>query len=185
VNAAASAHPDQRITLWFMDEARFGQKGRTTHRWWVKGQRPPGIADKRFASAYIFAAVRPSTGEDFALVLPWVSTAAMSTFLAGFAETVPADTHVVMVLDQAGWHGAKNLVVPDCFTLLPLPSYSPELNPVERVWLYLRERFLSLRVFTDYRAIVDACCAAWNRLVAEPGRLRSLCDQSWIRKVSS
>lgn len=185
MNAAASAHPDQRITLWFMDEARFGQKGRTTHRWWVKGQRPPGIADKRFASAYIFAAVRPSTGEDFALVLPWVSTAAMSTFLAGFAETVPADTHVVMVLDQAGWHGAKNLVVPDCFTLLPLPSYSPELNPVERVWLYLRERFLSLRVFTDYRAIVDACCAAWNRLVAEPGRLRSLCDQSWIRKVSS
>ncbi len=69
-------------------------------------------------------------------------------------------------------------------TLVPLPAYSPELNPVERVWLYLRERFLSLRVFRDYRAIVDACCAAWNRLVAEPGRLRSLCDQPWIRKVT-
>jgi hypothetical protein len=56
---------------------------------------------------------------------------------------------------------------------------------VERVWLYLRERFLSLRVFADYRAIVDACCAAWNRLVAEPGRLRSLCDQPWSRNISS
>ena len=56
---------------------------------------------------------------------------------------------------------------------------------VERVWLYLRERFLSLRVFGDYGAIVEACCDAWNRLVAAPDRLRSLCDQPWIRKVSS
>ena len=94
----------------------------------MKGQRPPGIADKRFESAYIFAAVRPLTGEDFALVLPWVSAAAMSTFLADFAETVPADTHVVMVLDQAGWHGAKDLVVPECLTLVLLPSYSPDLT---------------------------------------------------------
>jgi transposase len=78
----------------------------------------------------------------------------------------------VLVLDRAGWHGAKALVVPANVTLVPLPAYSPELNPVERVWLYLRERFLSLRVFADYRAVVDACCTAWNRLVAEPGRLR-------------
>lgn len=56
---------------------------------------------------------------------------------------------------------------------------------VERVWLHLRQRYLSLRVFADYRAIVDACCMAWNRLVAEPGRLRSLCNQPWIKKVSS
>ena len=181
----AETHPDKRIALWFQDEARVGQKGRTGHRWWIKGQRPPGLADKRFASAYIFAAVRPATGEDFALVLPWVSTAAMSRFLADFAQTLPEDAHAVLVLDQAGWHGAKGLQVPESITLVPLPPYSPDLNPVERVWLYLRERFLSLRVFADYRAIVDACCAAWNRLVAEPGRLRSLCDQPWIRKVTS
>jgi transposase len=70
-------------------------------------------------------------------------------------------------------------------TLVPLPPYSPELDPVERIWLCLRERFLSLRVFPDYRAIVDACCTAWNRLVAEPGRIRSLCDQPWIANVGS
>ena len=91
----------------------------------------------------------------------------------------------LLVLDRAGWHGAKALAVPPNVTLVPLPPYSPELNPVERVWLYLRERFLSLRVFADYRAIVDACCDAWNRLVADPGRLRSLCDQPWIRNVTS
>jgi hypothetical protein len=151
----------------------------------MKGQRPPGIADRRFASAYIFAAVRPSTGEDFALVLPWVSAAAMSTFLAGFAETVPADTHVVMVLDQAGWHGAKDLVVPDGLTLVSLPSSSPELNPVERIWLYLRERYLSHRLLADYEAVVDACCQAWNALAAEKGRIQSLTSYPYLNGVTS
>ena len=93
--------------------------------------------------------------------------------------------HAVLVLDRAGWHGARALTVPPNVTLVPLPPYSPELNPVERIWLYLRERFLSLRVFADYRAIVEACCIAWKRLVAEPDRIRSPCDHPWIRNVSS
>ena len=120
-----------------------------------------------------------------ALVLPEVTTAAMSLFLATFAAGLPGDGHAALVLDGAGWHGARGLDVPANVTLVPLPPYSPELNPVERVWLHLRERFLSLRLFADYRAVVEACCAAWNRLVAEPGRLRSLCDQPWITKISS
>jgi transposase len=164
-----------------MDEARVGQKGRLCHRWWTRGRRPPGRCDGRFESAYIFAAVEPATGADVALVLPEATTASMGLFLAELAARLPADEHAALVLDGAGWHVARDLVVPANVTLVPLPPYSPELNPVERVWLYLRERFLSLRVFADYRAIVDA----WNRLVAEPGRLRSLCDQPWIRKVSS
>ena len=122
--------------------------------------RPPGLADKRFASLYLFAACRPGTDEAFALALPEATTASMGMFLAAFAEQLAPGTHAVLILDQAGWHGARRLVVPGNLTLLPLPAYSPELNPVERVWLYLRERFLSLRVFRDYRAIVDACCIA-------------------------
>ena len=179
------AHPNKRIALWFMDEARVGQKGRLCHRWWLRGRRPPGRRDKRFEWAYLFAAVEPGTGADVALVLPEATTTTMNLFLAEFAASLPADVHAVLVLDGAGWHGARALAVPPNVTLVPLPPYSPELNPVERVWLYLRERFLSLRVFADYRAIVDACCDAWNRLVAEPERLRSLCDQPWIRNVSS
>jgi transposase len=185
VTAAAAAHPGERVALWFMDEARVGQKGRLCHRWWLRGRRPPGRCDKRFGWAYIFAAVEPSTGADVALVLPEVTTAAMDLFLAEFGRSLPGGTHAVLVLDGAGWHGAKALKVPANVTLVPLPPYSPQLNPVERVWLYLRERFLSLRVFRDYRAIVDACCAAWSRLLAEPDRLRSLCGQPWIQKVTS
>jgi transposase len=109
----------------------------------------------------------------------------MTLFLATFARDLPGDVHAVLVLDRAGWHRAKTLEVPANVTLVHLPPYSPALNPVERVWLYLRERWLSLRVFADYRAIVEACCAAWHGLVAEPDRLRSLCDQPWVQKVTS
>ncbi len=68
--------------------------------------------------------------------------------------------------------------------MVPLPPYSPELNPVERVWLYLKEQFLSLRLLNDYGAIVEAACAAWNRLLAEAGRIKSLCSYPWIPKVN-
>jgi len=166
-----------------MDEARVGQKGRTGHRWWLKGERPRGLCDRRFEWAYLYAAVQPATGEDVCLVLPAVSTAAMSTFLGAFARALPANQHAVMVLDQAGWHGAKALRVPDAVTLVSLPPYSPELNPVERVWLYLRERFLSHCVLDGYDEIVTACCKAWNALT--PERLRSLTHQPWVQKVTS
>jgi transposase len=80
----------------------------------------------------------------------------------------------VLILDQAGWHGGGQLVVPTTITLLSLPAYSPELNPVERAWLDLRERFLSHRLLRDYSAVLDAACDAWNKLVGETGRLASL-----------
>ena len=169
--------------MFFQDEARIGQKGRVCHVWWTRGERPNGLADKRFTFAYIFAAVEPGTDNAFALVLPYVSAEAMQHFLDGFAKTVASNEHVVMVLDRAGWHGAKTLCIPSNITLVPLPAYSPELNPVERVWLHLKERFLSHRLLNDYDAIVNAACAAWRRLLAETGRITSLCSYPWITKV--
>ncbi len=106
----------------------------------------------------------------------------MSTFLEQFAATIDPDAHVVLVLDQAGWHGSRQLVIPETVSLVPLPSYAPELNPVERLWLHLRERFFSHRVFDGYDEIVAACCEAWNSLTA--GQLQSLCGYPWITKVS-
>jgi transposase len=168
-----------------MDEARIGQKGRACHRWYEKGKRPPGLVDQRFASAWLYAAVRPKSGEDVALVLPSVSAGAMNVFLRHFGEHLRRGVHAVLVLDQAGWHGAKALKVPANVTLVPLPSYSPQLNPVERVWEYLRERFLSHRLHHDYDAVLEAACRAWNRLTAETGRLLSLCAYPWITQVAS
>ena len=114
----------------------------------------------------------------------YADTPAMQTFLDQFSETIAQDEHAVMILDQAGWHGSAALVTPDNITLLPLPAYSPELNPVERVWLYLKERFLSHRLLDDCDAIVTAACNAWNRLVAQAGRITSLCSYPWIPTVN-
>jgi transposase len=85
--------------------------------------------------------------------MPFVNTEAMQVFLDRFAATIGDDEHVAMVLDQAGWHASGALRIPDNVTLVPLPPYSPELNPVERVWLHLKERFLSHRLLADYDAI--------------------------------
>jgi hypothetical protein len=169
------------VELWFEDEARVGQKGRVTHVWYQRGVRPRGVREHRFASAHLFGAVCPERDVGVALVLPEVSTRAMGLFLAELARVVPAGTHAVLVLDRAGWHVSGDLVVPANLTLVHLPPYSPELNPVERVWLYLRERWLSHRVLAGgYGAVVDAACAAWNALTAEPGRLRSLTSYPWL-----
>ena len=117
------------------------------------------------------------------MVLLEVSTAAMQAFLDHFAATIQEDVHVALVLDGAGWHGSRDLIVPPNVSLIPLPPYAPELNPVERVWLYLRECLLSHRLLDGYDAILEACCKAWN--VLTPERLRSLTAFPGIAKVTS
>jgi len=83
------------------------------------------------------------------------------------------------VLDGAGWHTAKDLRWPGQVTPLPLPAYSPELNPQERVWEFLRQHHLALRRFLDHTALLDACQDAWRRFIGAPGRIRSLCSYPW------
>jgi hypothetical protein len=172
--AIARARPEAQVQLWCQDEARVGQEGRACHRWYERGIRPPGLAARRFHSLYLFAACRPGTDQAFALALPEATTASMGLFLERFAQELGPGVHAALVLGRAGWHVSRRLAVPDNITLVPLPPYSPELNPVERVWLYLRERFLSHRVLDGYTAVLDAAGRAWNALAAEPGRLASL-----------
>ena len=179
----ADAHPGKRIELWFEDEARVGLKGRTGHRWRLRGERPRGLRQVGYGWAFLSGAVRPATGEGFALALPEVSTAATQAFLDRFAASRGPDVQVALVLDQAGRHTARGLAVPANVTLVPLPPCAPEPNPVERVWLFLRGRFPSRRVLAGYDAIVEACCEAWNALT--PERLRSLRDHPWMAKVAS
>jgi transposase len=176
-------HKNKRLRLYFQDEARIGQKGRTCRIWWKRGERPPGLVDQRYANAYIYAAIEPGTDNAFALILPDANSAGMQAFLDAFAETIADGVHVALVLDGAGWHSGKSLSVPSNITLVPLPPYSPELNPVERVWLYLKERFLSMRLLNDYKAIVTATSRAWKRLCRQSGRLTSLTSYPWIMRA--
>jgi len=115
-------------------------------------------------------------------VLPELSTEAMQVFLDMFAAELARDEHAVLIVDQAGWHVARALRVPDTVSLIYLPPYSPELNPVERVWLYLRERHLSHRLLDGYDEIVDALCNAWKQL--NPERLTSLTNYPYLNQVT-
>ncbi len=119
------------------------------------------------------------------MILPTVSTKAMDRFLEDFAKTLGEDEHALMVLDGAGWHTTAALTVPGNVTLLHQPPYAPECNPIERVWLFLRECFLSLQLWSDPEDIVKACCDAWNALADRPHRIQSLCLQPWVKKVIS
>jgi transposase len=165
------------------DEARVGQEGRGTRVWFGRGVRPVGIIDRRYASAWIHAAVRPGADGAFALVLAETSAAAMAVFLQRLAESLPKGAHVALLLDGAGRHTAKDIAVPDDISLVFLPPHSPNLNPVERVRLHLRERFLSHRLLADLAAVTVGCRDAWNRLLDERGRIASLTDYAYLRSV--
>ena len=115
-------------------------------------------------------------------MLPAANTDMMSLHLAEISACVAPEAQVALVIDGAGWHQpGGRLKVPQNITLLHLPPYSPELNPVENVWAYLRSNKLSNRVFDTYEAIVDACCDAWNWLIAQPNRITSIGTRSWAQ----
>jgi transposase len=153
-----------------------------TRIWAERGTRPRAPRDQRYDWAYLFGAVCPERDLGAALVLPHVDSEAMNLHLAEISRHVTAGSHAVVVLDGAGWHqtGGK-LEIPQNLSLLKLPPYSPELNPVENIWQFLRQNQLSNRVFDSYDAIVDACCDAWNALTAEPGRIRSSATRAWAQ----
>lgn len=174
-------HPDKPIEVWFQDEARIGQQGTLTNVWAETGSRPTAVKQTEYEWCYCFAAVNPLTGANSAIVAPTVNTMLMNQHLEFISREAGADRHVVLVLDRAGWHVSKELKVPQNMTLLHLPPYSPELNPVERVWGYLRSHHLSNRIYRNYVELFDETTIAWNRL--DETRLQSLTATEWLRRA--
>ena len=136
-------------------------------------------ADQRYENAYLFGAICPGRGVGAALMLPRADTHAMQMHLDEISHTVARRAHAVVLMDRAGWHSTDKLKVPNNLTIILLPSRSPELNPVEKVWQYLRQNWLSNRVFETYDDILDAGCDAWNRLIAQPETITSIGLRDW------
>ncbi len=138
------------------------------------------------AQGYLFGAVCAERGVGSALVLPHANADAMTLHLAEISRQVTPGAHAVLVCDGAGWHRTGGrLAVPENITLLHLPPYSPELNPVENIWDYLGDNKLSNSVFDTYDTIVDRCCAAWTWLMDAPDRIRSLATTPWTKTVKA
>lgn len=138
------------------------------------------VRDVRHDSAYLFGAICPARGVGAAIIMPTVNTEAMSEHLREISTQVAACAHCILICDGAGWHQqGGDLIVPANITLLPLPPYSPELNPMENVWEYLRGNKLCSLVWDSYDAIVAACKAAWDFLIDNPERIRSIGTREW------
>ena len=158
---------------------RVGQKNKLTYRWAKQGTRPRAAHDQRTKWAYLFGAICPERGTGAAWVLPFCNTQAMQLHLNEIARRVAPGAHGVVILDQAGWHTTKKLKVPQNITLMPLPPRSPELNPAENIWQFMRQNWLSNRVFQSYDDILEHCCFAWNQLTNQPWKIMSIGTRDW------
>lgn len=167
----------------FQDEGRFGLLGTPRRCWAPRGTRPVVGARLERKYIYAFSAVSPHDGVMDSLVLPWVNAQTMSLFLAEVSQR-HAEEFVLMVMDQAGWHLAGELIVPQNMRLLMLPPYSPELNPAEHLWEAVREDCFANHVFADLDAVESALTTGLCQLEADPARTRSMTGFGWITSIS-
>jgi transposase len=160
---------------------RLGQKNGCVRQWAERGTRPRQPVDQRYESTYIFGAVCPLRDTGAALILPHANTGAMQLHLDEIAAHVAKGAQALLLLDNAGWHRTKKLHWPENITPVFIPPATPELNAVENVWQYLRQNYLSSLVFPTYADIVEEAVKAWNKLLAEAGRITSIATRNWIK----
>lgn len=170
-----------RVDIWFQDEARFGQQNTTTRLWARKGSRPRAVKQQQFDYAYLFDAVCPATRATEALVTPWVNKDVMRQHLLQISEQTQPGHHALVVMDGAGWHTSDIAAGIPNVEIIKLPPYSPELNPIEQVWSWLRQRCLANRCFENYEDIVESCSNAWNEFISNTQRVMSICYREWAK----
>ena len=129
----------------------------------------------QYSYVYVIGAACPLTGQAEAIIAPYLDTAIINQFLEQFSRALAPDVQAVLVWDGAGYHRANALVVPNNVTLVSLPAYSPELNPIENLWHYLKSHHWSNRAYTDYDALFDAAERAWKTACLEPANIQTIC----------
>ena len=168
----------EKAMIMFQDEARFGRIN-SPHKCWVKGTRPYVYCQIVREYTYVYAAVDPFEGVLDSLIIPFVAAEAMSIFLEEVSKR-HSEKLILMFLDQAGWHRAKELRIPQNMTLLPFPAYSPELNPAEHVWDELREKWFYNFTFDSIGAVEDRLTDGLCDLENAPSLIQSLTGFDWI-----
>jgi transposase len=182
IAAIAAQHPDQEVQVWHHDEARFGQKGTLTRVWARRGSRPRRVRQDGRESLDVLTAVCAASGVAVGLVMPELNTAVVNLFLEEFSRQLAPGVHAVLMWDNAGYHVGGGLVVPPNVSLIGLLPYSPELNPVENLWHYLRSHHWSHRVYMDYEALRDAAVAAWRAVCLDPEKIRTICAAPYLNE---
>ncbi len=182
IEEISKLHPTKKIELWFQDESRIGEKTRLKAVWRLKGTKVEAVKQTGYRSTYLFGAVNPVSGAFSGLVCGICNTEVMNIHLSQVSSEIANDAHVIMIMDRAGWHSnAKKLVVPANISILDLPAYSPELNPIERLWLWLKNKYLSNIVIGKDEDIDEYACAAWAKLTCSV--IKSVCNKNYLKKL--
>jgi len=175
---------NREIKLFFQDEARFGRINKTSRCWVPQGQR--AVIAQQIIREYIYAftAACPENGENYSLILPQVNTEAMNIFLENISEHYQ-NYRIIMVMDKAGWHRSKNLKVSENIVLMFLPPYSPELNPVEHIWSYIRKtKEFNNNVFNSLNEVEDKLSKALFDINNDVKTIKSLCNFKWLNDTN-
>lgn len=167
------------VRVMFQDEARFGRISDCRYCWAKFPLRPMVKAMLTHQYVYAYGAVSIVDGTFDSLVLPHVNSDCMALFLREISGRYPNE-NIVMVLDGAGWHKSQSMAIPENVRLLPLPPYSPELNPVEHLWDELREKYFHNQVFDSLDALEDQLVAGLCNLESDHLRVKSICSWDWI-----
>lgn len=149
--------------------------------WAKKGSRPRAVKQTRYDWVHVLAAVCPATGQAVGLLSPTLNTQSVNAFFQQFTQEVDPDVHVVMIWDQAGFHRGHELRLPENVTVIELPPKSPELNPIENLWHYLRSHHWSNTAHADYDHLRQAACDAWHQSVLTPNVIRSVCRAEYAK----
>ena len=181
----AAAQPEKRLHIYFQDESRFGQQGTTTNVWAKKGSRPTAVRQTEYEYLWVLGAVCPETGHAEGLLSPQLNTKIVNEFLRQFAQTIPANKHAVMLWDGAGFHTAKSLCIPENMTVVTLPPYSPELNPIENLWHYLKSHYWSNRAYADYDELEQAAVDAWRHAALDDQLMKTVCAAPYLDRATS
>lgn len=181
----AADHPGKRLRVFFQDESRFGQQGTITTVWARRGSRPTAVRQTEYQYLWVLGAVCPETGRGEGLLSPRLNTQVVQVFLREFSATVAADEHAVVLWDGAGFHTSPKLQVPGNITVLQLPPYSPELNPMENLWHYLKSHYWSNRAYADYEELEEAAIDAWRAAVLDHDLMKTVCNAPYIKRAVS
>ena len=177
-----SLAPKKKLQIWFQDESRFGEKTRLKSVWRLKGTKVDAVKQTGYRYTYVFGAVNPLTGESSGLVCGECTTEVMNIHLSQISAELAADTHVILVADNASWHSSsKDIIIPANISILDLPPYSPQLNPIERLWQWLKDHFFSNIVISKDEDLDDLACIIWNKL--NSSIIKSVCNVSYLKSI--
>jgi transposase len=182
IGAIADDHPGEEVRVYFQDEARFGTQGTITRVWAPKGSRPRAVRQNGREWLYVLIAVCAGTGTASALIMPELNTAVVNLFLEQVARDLPAGVHAVLIWDGAGFHTGRDLVVPGNVSLIRLPPYSPELNPVENLWHYLRSHHWSNREYDGYKALQEEAVRSVRTVCQDAEKLKTICNADYVNR---